>query len=52
MTVEEMLERISSFEITGWRLLFEVKADEDERRSSMRKGGSNRTDSTGGGFFG
>lgn len=41
---------MSSYEITGWKLLFEVKADEDERNQSMRKGGN--AGGGGGGFFG
>lgn len=49
MGVESMLDSMSSYEITGWKLLFEVKADEEQRRDAMRKGGN--AGGAGGSFF-
>lgn len=39
MTVDEMLERISSAELTKWKGLFEVRAAERERQERMQAKG-------------
>jgi hypothetical protein len=37
MTVEELLERMSSAEMTAWRALYQIEADERKRASEMAR---------------
>ena len=37
MTVGELLERMSSAEMTGWRALYQIEADERNRANEMAR---------------
>jgi len=37
MTVDEMLDRMTSAELTAWRALYQIEADERRRASEMAK---------------
>jgi len=37
MTVEELLERITSVEIVQWQALYELESEEEEQREKHRK---------------